>query len=166
MIYSKPPMKQSWKNAPVRDFECVVCGGLFSAKREAKYCSSNCHDRARYARRGQPSSEKRKKWYRNRVKKPEYLKRLRSQGRRRHRVVQKFIRAYKTKAGCFDCGYKKHHVALDFDHVYGSKKLNVCNAKSIAQAEKEIKKCVVRCSNCHRVKTYRRLQRKGTKVSE
>ena len=37
------------------------------------------------------------------------------------------------------------------------KTMNVCNAKSISSAKKEIAKCVVRCSNCHRVKTHCKL---------
>ena len=71
--------------------------------------------------------------------------------------IKKFLAEYKIKRGCKDCGYSKHHSALEFDHVKGKKMLNVCFAKSIAQAEKEIQKCDVVCSNCHRIRTYNRL---------
>jgi hypothetical protein len=71
--------------------------------------------------------------------------------------IRKFLADYKIKEGCKDCGYKEHHSALEFDHVKGKKVLNVCFSKSIGQAMKEIKKCEVVCSNCHRVRTYRRI---------
>lgn len=71
--------------------------------------------------------------------------------------VKKFIAEYKLKIGCVDCGYNKHHSALEFDHIVGDKKLNVCFAKSTKQALEEIKKCEVVCSNCHRIRTYTRL---------
>ncbi len=63
-------------------------------------------------------------------------------------------RAYKLKNGCVDCGYALHPAALHFDHILGDKKMNVCNAKSISGAKEEIKKCVVRCANCHAIKTF------------
>lgn len=68
--------------------------------------------------------------------------------------IRRWLDAYKMAAGCIDCGYRAHHAALHFDHVAGVKLLNVCNAKSIAQAKTEIEKCVVRCANCHAVKTF------------
>lgn len=73
---------------------------------------------------------------------------------RRATAIRRWLDAYKMAAGCIDCGYKKHHAALHFDHVAGDKILNVCNAKSIAQAQREIEKCVVRCANCHAEKTF------------
>lgn len=68
--------------------------------------------------------------------------------------IRRWLDAYKVSAGCVDCGYKAHHAALHFDHVRGDKLINVCNAKSIAQAKVEIEKCEVRCANCHAVKTF------------
>jgi hypothetical protein len=68
--------------------------------------------------------------------------------------IRRWLDAYKLRVGCVDCGYHAHHAALHFDHVRGEKALNVCNAKSIAQAEREIAKCEVRCANCHAVKTF------------
>jgi len=68
--------------------------------------------------------------------------------------IRRWLDSYKLRLGCIDCGYRRHHAALHFDHVKGDKILNVCNAKSIAQAQIEIEKCVVRCANCHAVRTF------------
>lgn len=72
--------------------------------------------------------------------------------------VRQFLADYKLEDGCVDCGYKEHHAALDFDHVRGEKSINVCNARSISAAKKEIEKCEVVCANCHRIRTYMRLK--------
>jgi hypothetical protein len=69
--------------------------------------------------------------------------------------IRRWLDGYKIQVGCIDCGYKQHHAALHFDHVRGIKAINVCNAKSIAQAKSEISKCEVRCANCHAVKTFK-----------
>lgn len=124
-----------------------------------KYCTDSCSYKARYRREGQRSTpEQRKEWYEERKKKDGYMDKLRKQGRERYYKVQGYLRDYKIKHGCKDCGYKEHHSALEFDHVMGNKTLNVCNSKSIAQAKEEIKKCEVVCSNCHKIRTYERLQ--------
>ena len=73
---------------------------------------------------------------------------------RRATKIRRWLDAYKGERGCVDCGYREHHAALHFDHVRGEKALNVCNAKSVAQAEREIEKCDVRCANCHAVRTF------------
>lgn len=78
-----------------------------------------------------------------------------AKGNERTTKLRRWLDAYKLAAGCVDCGYKQHHAALHFDHVRGSKTINVCNAKSIAQAKSEISKCEVRCANCHAAKTFR-----------
>lgn len=60
------------------------------------------------------------------------------------------------RRGCIDCGYNKHPAALDFDHVDGEKLFEVSKTmgRSFAKMTAEIAKCVVRCSNCHRIKTF------------
>lgn len=70
-------------------------------------------------------------------------------------AIRRWLDAYKLSVGCIDCGYRAHPAALHFDHVRGSKLLNVCNAKSVAQAQREITKCDVRCANCHAVRTFK-----------
>ena len=141
--------------------ECQYChGGLVGAHKNKRYCSKSCEYKARYERSGQRSTtEKRRKWYQNRCKREGYKEKLRIQGNERYRRVQEFLREYKLSKGCADCGYRTHHAALEFDHIHGEKELNVCFAKSIAQAKKEIFKCEVVCANCHAVRTFGRLQK-------
>lgn len=75
---------------------------------------------------------------------------------------KEFVNQYKLEQGCKDCGYNKYAVALDFDHTSDDKEANVCrmvtNALSLEKIIKEIKKCDVVCANCHRVRTWKRLQ--------
>lgn len=69
---------------------------------------------------------------------------------------QQFVFNYQKLNGCIECK-ENDPACLDFDHVSGVK------TKSISQMVKagtcfstilnEIKKCVIRCANCHRKKT-------------
>lgn len=140
--------------------QCQYCkNDLGASHGNRKYCSKKCEYKARYKRSGQRSTpEQRSEWYRNRCKQDGYKEKLRVQGNKRYRQVQNFLREYKLSKGCFDCGYKNHHAALEFDHINGDKKINVCFAKSVSQAKKEIKKCEVVCANCHAIRTFERLQ--------
>ncbi len=98
----------------------------------------------------------RKKWWANLSIERKREKQIKAN--HRAKKIKEFIAKYKLSRGCKDCGYRKHHSALDFDHIRGVKKLNVCFAKSISQAKIEIKKCEVVCANCHRTRTYNRLK--------
>ncbi|SRR6266498_4310479 len=66
-----------------------------------------------------------------------------------------FIREVKN-VPCADCGVKYPWYCMDFDHVQGEKEFNVSMMieKSRARIQKEIDKCEVVCSNCHRERTY------------
>ena len=80
---------------------------------------------------------------------------LKAASRRYSEKRRAWLQAEKVRRGCIDCGYNKHPAALDFDHVDGTKLFNVSKvARSLKALEAEIAKCVVRCSNCHRVKTF------------
>ena len=77
---------------------------------------------------------------------------------RLRRTEQRGFRAQiKMDAGCKDCGYNQHHAALDFDHVHGEKAVSMSNA-SPGQFLAELPKCEVVCANCHRIRTYKKLQ--------
>ena len=141
--------------------KCMECGfDLTRAHKNRIFCSTPCQNKNRYKRTGQRSTPKsRAKWYKNRCKKKGYREKLRGQANGRKRKVLEFLKNYKLMYGCIDCGYKKHHSALDFDHIVGRKKLNVCLAKSIKQAETEMKKCEVVCANCHRIRTFNKFHK-------
>ena len=78
-----------------------------------------------------------------------------------HRRKKEFgdkLAKIKEMAGCMDCGIN-NPIILDFDHIK-DKKYNISQMirdgfswKAIA---KEIEKCEVVCSNCHRIRTYNR----------
>ena len=68
-----------------------------------------------------------------------------------------WLRELKLSLGCVDCGFNKHHVALDFDHVKGNKLFSLALNQLASQStlQKEVDKCVVRCANCHRIRTWK-----------
>lgn len=91
-----------------------------------------------------------------------YKKRMRKQIReasnRRIEANCRKLVAYLKEHPCVDCG-QDDPLVLDFDHVRGVKIKDVSTLvqKGYAWegAEAEIKKCVVRCANCHRRKSAR-----------
>lgn len=77
----------------------------------------------------------------------------------RRKNIKRFINGYLENCECFDCGEKNRNI-LEFDHVRGDKLFSISDArKSCFTDDKildEIKKCEVRCCNCHRLATYYR----------
>ena len=64
----------------------------------------------------------------------------------------------KVVMGCIDCGFNFHHAALDFDHVYGTKKFAIARSVNLYDCLREATKCEVRCANCHRIRTWNRAE--------
>lgn len=65
----------------------------------------------------------------------------------------------KLQRGCADCGYNQHPAALHFDHVDPTNKtfkISTSLTRRWDTVLAEIAKCVVRCANCHAVKTVER----------
>ena len=65
-----------------------------------------------------------------------------------------FVEAYKNSHSCIKCGESRPYV-LDFHHITGDDKHEeICvlshRGCSISTIQKEIEKCVLLCSNCHR----------------
>jgi hypothetical protein len=74
------------------------------------------------------------------------------------------LEALKVQSGCVDCGWAEDGVALDFDHVTGTKVMNVSTmiaCRSWGAIMEEVAKCEVRCANCHRIRTRDRLVEHG-----
>lgn len=61
---------------------------------------------------------------------------------------------------CADCGRTYHPTQMDLDHVRGEKLFNISYGRVISIADdlllEEIQKCDLVCSNCHRLRTWRR----------
>lgn len=70
--------------------------------------------------------------------------------------IKSYIRDYLKKHECIDCG-ESDPIVLEFDHVNSDKLFNISEMArekfAIKKVEEEIKKCEVRCANCHRRKT-------------
>lgn len=83
-----------------------------------------------------------------------------------HRAAKKnydlkrsLVTAFKDKP-CFDCNKRFHFSVMDLDHVRDKKVISIgANLKSISMENllKELEKCDVVCSNCHRLRTWQRL---------
>ena len=67
------------------------------------------------------------------------------------------LRQYLEGQRCVDCG-ERDPIVLEFDHVQGAKVDDVSTmsfrAFSWRKLRAEIAKCMIRCANCHRRKTY------------
>lgn len=60
---------------------------------------------------------------------------------------------YLSECSCVDCG-EDNPVVLEFDHM-GEKKLAISQMQNYKWETilEEINKCLIRCANCHRIKT-------------
>jgi len=71
-----------------------------------------------------------------------------------------FVDRVKRIFDCVDCG-ESNPIVLEFDHVIGDKVGNVSDmcrkSYSTSTIKNEIRKCEIRCANCHRKKTHERM---------
>lgn len=79
-------------------------------------------------------------------------------GKKRLEAGRKFIRKLKENSKCVDCGEDRWQ-CLDFDHIDPTKKTMAISQMvrarySVKRLKKEVANCEIRCSNCHRVKTW------------
>ncbi len=69
------------------------------------------------------------------------------------RVNREYVLAYLKDNPCVDCG-EPDPIVLEFDHVRGNKVTSISymlqRHSSLSKIIEEIKKCDVRCANCHR----------------
>ena len=83
-----------------------------------------------------------------------YLEKAKKRNKAKREEIRKFIYHFLLNNPCIDCG-ESDPVVLEFDHV-GSKNNEVSvimKNLNLNKIKEEIKKCVVRCANCHRRKT-------------
>lgn len=87
--------------------------------------------------------------------KPYYVKKAKEWNKKYIERNKKFVSRVKLKFGCKQCGYKKHHQALEFHHTEGNEKDQavahlVRRSCSIKRLKQEIRKCIILCCRCHR----------------
>ena len=83
-------------------------------------------------------------------------KKHRSWNTKRRDKYYDMVTAYLHEHPCVDCG-EPDIVVLEFDHVRGKKLFTIGAAaireENVEKLDREIKKCEVRCCNCHKRKT-------------
>lgn len=88
-----------------------------------------------------------------------YVRKARKRTKQLRQAQRKWIWDYLELHPCLDCG-EADPCCLDFDHVRGKKVAPVSrmisNGYSWGAIEKEIRKCEVRCANCHRKRHAKR----------
>ncbi len=154
---------------PIDERPCVACGLIFQPKdggHNAKYCTKSCKERLNkekeytlHPERFVPDTRTRIRYLEIKADPEKHKKHLQS-GSKSRKKVRQWLANYKLERGCMDCGFKKHYSALQLDHE-GIKSISIGHARSsIARLEAEITngKCVVRCANCHAIKTWERKQ--------
>ncbi len=147
--------------------ECIQCNELFEPKPmgyNARYCTDKCKRRNQRARLkvSNPNqlTQSRARSYQKTKDTPEAYQRHLQRCRNGRAATGAWLAEYKLERGCVDCGYNKHSVALQLDHE-GTKSVSIADARSSIrrlQAEIELGQCVVRCANCHAIKTQERKQ--------
>ena len=85
---------------------------------------------------------------------------------RRVKIVSQ-IKKIKEATPCLDCHKHYPYYCMDFDHCRGEKTHNinymVMRRMSFKNIQKEIDKCDLICSNCHRKRTFSRIQDENSK---
>jgi hypothetical protein len=98
-----------------------------------------------------------RKWYVQ--NKQLQISRVRADRARRRRELAAFIDQFKRRP-CADCGGDFPPFLMDFDHVNGDKRDDVCGMRMRTVSREtiatEIAKCEVVCANCHRARTRAR----------
>ena len=136
---------------------CTKCGEEKDAEADFSWSLRGIK---RHSRCKTCHSKERTEYYaRNKEKELEY-KYDRQKDRRD--VARRYVEEYKRDHPCVDCG-KTDRRLLTFDHVRGTKKMNISQlvnqGYSLEIIQAEIDKCEVRCIECHHLKE---VGRRGT----
>lgn len=74
--------------------------------------------------------------------------------------VRQYVKDVKESSPCLDCGVKYPYYVMEFDHLHSKTKTVswLTSRGTIDQVIEEIKKCELVCSNCHKIRTWTRMQ--------
>lgn len=78
----------------------------------------------------------------------------------KRRQLRAWVYSLKENTPCADCHKYFPYYVMDFDHIENKMTIvsKVINSGSWTKTKAEIAKCEIVCANCHRMRTYRRLQ--------
>lgn len=105
------------------------------------------------------------KWYiRNRAKVLKRQLKINHEAAKRRRA---YLNELKSSTPCTDCGMKYPSECMDFDHTEKNKSIGVAQSTNHSWKKmlSEVKKCEIVCSNCHRVRTQKRLKLESSILS-
>jgi hypothetical protein len=76
---------------------------------------------------------------------------------KRIRQIRDYVIEYLKQNPCIDCG-ERNILTLQFDHQTNkhfniSEKISSKRPIGMARLKQEISKCIIRCANCHQIKT-------------
>ena len=136
-----------------------VCTGCKKRKPLTAFHWRSKKEGKRIARCRLCASEWSKNHYRDNKKM--YVKKARVWNAKNQDVVRKVVMDHLQSHPCVDCG-EADPIVLTFDHVRGRKSASVSELMggggcSPDRVLKEIKKCDVRCANCHARRTAKQL---------
>jgi hypothetical protein len=90
---------------------------------------------------------------------PSRRKQIRIRARKEMDRLYGIVKEYLLSHPCVDCGNSDIRV-LEFDHVRGIKtnciSIMLVNTVREEVLKKEIKKCEIRCANCHKIRHYKK----------
>lgn len=103
-------------------------------------------------------------------RKNHYIKnreKYRNKIKQRKIYIKEWLENFKKNIECIKCG-EKHIATLDFHHIDPTKKdraigKTVERGYSIDNIKKEISKCIILCSNCHRILHWEERQKNKNK---
>ena len=74
--------------------------------------------------------------------------------------VREYVREIKESSPCTDCGISYPYYVMEFDHLRDKANTvaNITHSGSFENVKKEIKKCELVCANCHKTRTWQRMQ--------
>lgn len=83
-----------------------------------------------------------------------YLAKAKKRNLKIRSEIRKIVWDYLTRHSCVDCG-ENNPIVLEFDHIKGKSFTISRHGKdqTTEAVKEEIKKCEIRCANCHRIKT-------------
>lgn len=95
----------------------------------------------------------------NRSFRKEQIKQRRQEVGRKLKLI---IGEAKAGKACLDCGISNlHPCQMDFDHIVGPKEFDISKAANLCVSEdallNEMQKCQLVCANCHRLRTFNRI---------